>query len=186
MCHIGTTITLDFSQQCDVRIHAHERTSNNRKCNVQSRTTPERDFEIDLQGFGGEYAFCLLFGLIPDTSIYPRSGKLDKGDCVLDGKNIDVKTREQLNRDLIVPYSKKNADIYAFALMVGKFPTYTFKGFMTRDEIFLPERRIVIRGQDFGIGYQEELTEFSALWLYEGIGGREFRGFNLNHIRPAI
>lgn len=181
MYRIGHTITLNEKQQREVRIHAKERTLNNRRCNVQSKTTPERDFEIDLQGFGGEYAFCLMFGLTPDTTIYPRSGKMDKGDCVLEGKNIDVKTRSRSDGYLLAPISKMNADIYAFALMVGKFPTYTFKGFMTHDEIFLPERRVTMYDKEFGIGYQQELTEFDALWLYEGIGGREFRGYKINH-----
>lgn len=99
--------------------------------------------DIDLNGFGGEVAFCRLFDIEPDFDISPRSSAMgtDTGDCILNGKRIDVKTTERQAGRLLATRWKK-PDVDYFALMVGKFPQYECRGFMEVGKLLQPGRLI--------------------------------------------
>jgi len=122
--------TLTESEQLIAKFVAEQRTANNRNAGtVNMRKSEMSDFEIDLQGFGGELAFCRLANVFPDLTVHNRSAFKgdDQGDCVLNGQRIDVKTSKKAEAALWVPVRKiGTAD--AYALMVGTFPTFRLVG----------------------------------------------------------
>lgn len=122
--------TLTESEQLIAKFVAEQRTANNRNAGtVNMRKSKMSDFEADLQGFGGELAFCRLANVFPDLTVHNRSASKgeDQGDCILNGQRIDVKTAEKPYSALWVPLRKiGTAD--AYALMTGKFPTFRLVG----------------------------------------------------------
>jgi hypothetical protein len=160
--HIGTTVTLDETEQIVCQMLAEARHNNNRTCGVRNaKVGSQSDAFTDLEGVAAEFAFCKLFNVYPDFSINPRSSAEgeDDGDAVLkDGRTVDVKsTKYKSGRLLAVPWKEPTVDL--FALMVGTFPSYTFKGFMRRDELLTPQRLGNLgRGPTY-IAEQDELYE---------------------------
>jgi len=122
--------TLTESEQIIAKFVAEQRTSNNRNANTTNMRQSERtDFEIDLQGFAGELAFCRMANVFPDLTVHNRSASKgeDNGDCVVLGRRIDVKTSFRPDSALWVQKHKiGTAD--AYALMVGTFPTFQLVG----------------------------------------------------------
>lgn len=122
--------TLTESEQLIAKFVAEQRTANNRNAGTTNmRKSEMSDFEIDLQGFGGELAFCKLANVFPDLTVHNRSASKgdDQGDCVLNGQRIDVKTSKKADAALWVPVRKiGTAD--AYALMTGTFPTFRLVG----------------------------------------------------------
>lgn len=71
--------------------------------------------KIDLDGFGGEFAFCKEFNIMPSFV----TGKTDKADCIMsDGATVDVKTTDRKNGCLLVPMTKKVEDVDIYALVI--------------------------------------------------------------------
>jgi hypothetical protein len=106
-----------------------------------------------------------MFNVYPDLTVQVRSSidGTDQGDAVLrDGRTVDVKsTRYFTGRLLAVRWKKQNVDL--FALMIGTFPTYTFKGFMKSEEL-LKEERIGNLGHGNGyIAQQHELKDLENI-----------------------
>lgn len=133
-------ITLSEADQRLVVRVAAARYEANRTRHVKDRSICG-SVDIDLNGYGGEVAFCRLYEIDPDFDIGPRSSErgTDFGDCILKGQRIDVKTTEwQTGRLLAVSW--KRPDVDYFALMVGKFPTYECRGFMAVDDLLQPGR----------------------------------------------
>ena len=122
--------TLTESEQLIAKFVAEQRTANNRNAGtVNMRKSEMSDFEIDLQGFGGELAFCRMANVFPDLTVHNRSASKgeDQGDCVFNGQRIDVKTSKKADAALWVPVRKiGTAD--AYALMTGTFPTFRLVG----------------------------------------------------------
>ena len=122
--------TLTESEQLIAKFVAEQRTANNRNAGTTNMRKSEMlDFEIDLQGFGGELAFCRLANVFPDLTVHNRSASKgdDQGDCILNGQRIDVKTSKKADAALWVPVRKiGTAD--AYALMTGTFPTFRLVG----------------------------------------------------------
>lgn len=135
-------ITLSAADQKLVVEIAEARYAANRRAAVSDKSICG-SADIDLNGYGGEVAFCRLFDLDPDLTIGPRSSALgtDSGDCVLNGRRVDIKTTEWQNGRLLATRWKK-PDVDYFALMVGKFPTYECRGFMATEDLLQPSRLI--------------------------------------------
>ena len=119
--------------------------------------------QTDQEGAGAEIAFCKLFNLYPDMNVEIKSAKkgTDKGDAILDGKAIDVKsTTYKTGRLLAAKWKDPNSDIYAYALLTGELPNYTFRGFMKSENLLREE---MLRDLGKGEGYvaeQEDLVEW--------------------------
>jgi hypothetical protein len=99
--------------------------------------------EIELQGFGGELAFCRMFSCEPDTSIGAEFANhlKNRGDTLLRGKWVDIKNTTHDQGHMLVPnYKRVGTAADWFALMVGTFPDYEFRGWMQDCEILRPER----------------------------------------------
>ena len=147
--------TLTESEQIIAKFVAEQRTANNRNAGTgNNRRSDMSDFEVDLQGFGGELAFCRLVNVFPDLTVHNRSAAKgeDTGDCILDGLRIDVKTSKKDDAALWVPV-RKIGTVDAYALMVGVFPTFRLVGVadtetvragkVHNDSHFLPQDKLV-------------------------------------------
>ena len=85
--------------------------------------------EIELNGMGGEVAFCRLFGLEPDWVNVP--GGKGRDDAKLpDGRIVDVKTTDHPRGNLIA--RKIHDDVDVFVLMRGRFPCYKAVGWIEK------------------------------------------------------
>ena len=163
---IGTTITLDLTEQLICKAIANKRYQNARDMNVKnSKMGGQSNEQTDLEGISSELAFCKLFNVYPDLTVQVRSSAegTDDGDAVLrDGRTVDVKsTKYHTGRLLAVRWKKPKVDF--FALMIGSFPTYTFKGFMKSEEL-LKEQRIGNLGHGNGyIAVQHELKPLETI-----------------------
>ena len=93
---------------------------------------PQSNKETDLLGLGGELATARWLNVYPDLTIYARQGGVDLVSH--SGINIDVKTTKYRSGRLITPIHK-NITGDLFALMIGKFPNYIFKGFMSQEKL---------------------------------------------------
>lgn len=157
---IGSAWTLSQTDQITVRELAKQRYESNRKANVRNQKIGKQTNEFtDLQGLGGEFTFCRLLDLEPDTTIHPRSSMSDNGDLSLgDGTKVDVKTTHYpTGKLLVVPWKVKNVEYYV--LMVGTFPTFRYNGAMHRDEILKASRLGSLGYGQTYIAHQSELEE---------------------------
>jgi hypothetical protein len=138
-------ISLSESEQAICKTIAKFRFENNRKSNVKNSKIGNQSNEFtDLEGFAAEFAFCKLFNCFPDFSINTRSSKNkedENGDVLFKDKIIDVKTTKYKTGKLLAALWKdSNKNIDYFALMVGTFPDYEFKGFISKSELIQPKR----------------------------------------------
>ena len=160
----GDVINLSKVEQQICTAIATARFHENREKGVLNKKVGKQSNEAtDLEGFAAEFAFCKLFNLYPDFTIEPRRTEDDCGDAVLPcGQTVDVKaTKYPTGRLLAVPWKGDNLDLYA--LMVGEFPNYTFKGFMKREELHKANRLGSLGYGETYIAQQDELKELSEI-----------------------
>ena len=121
-------VLLTESEQTFVRNVARLRFRNNRSTNTHNgRIGKQSDEATDVQGFGGELAFCRMAGIEPDLSIEP--GVRPAVDCVLsDGRTVDVKTSFRNDAPLRAKPKPGATLPDLYALMVGAFPAFRFAG----------------------------------------------------------
>ena len=147
--------TLTESEQLIAKFVAETRTANNRNAGTgNNRRSEMSDFEVDLQGFAGELAFCRLANVFPDLTVHNRSAAKgqDNGDCIVNALRIDVKTSKNPASGLWV-FRRKIGTVDAYALMVGTFPTFKLigmantedvtKGRLHNDSYVLPQAKLV-------------------------------------------
>jgi len=143
-------ITLDNHEQFIVKSIAKERQRNNiERGSRDYKVCTEDDLKINIEGTGGEFAFCKLQNIYPDMTInHPIAF-----DCYHRTWGfIDIKTTKKINGMLLVGTWKSRAIPNHYALMVGEFPTYEFKGFFPGDEVFKPENLVDLGyGDTYGI-----------------------------------
>lgn len=161
---IGTSIHLTEVERGMCRYVAKARYENNRAAGVKNaRIGDQCDWQTDLEGIAAEVAFCKLFNVYPDLSISPRSASRgeDRFDCVVLGKTVDVKsTVYSTGRLLAVPWKGEGNPPDYYALMVGRFPEYTFRGVMKGDELLQKTRLGNLGHGPTYIANQSELIEF--------------------------
>lgn len=161
---IDKVVTLCEVEQAICRGVARMRYRNNRKQGVvNSKVGNQNNEETDLEGFAAEFAFCKMFNVFPDFSVSPRKSEDDCGDATLPcGTRVDVKvTKYPTGRLLAVPWKTGNVELYA--LMIGRFPSYTFKGFMKKGELTKQERLGDLGHGSTYIAQQHELRNLSDL-----------------------
>ncbi len=105
----------------------------------------EKNFKIDknmkqremtINGFGAELAFCRLCAINFDDSVETFKNYFIQDDAVLkNGKRIDVKNTIYKYGRLAISPNKAKHIVDGYALMIGEYPTFTFKGWATYDEI---------------------------------------------------
>ena len=166
---IDSVISLCHSEQAICMWMARSRFSNNRKSGIVNKKVGNQSNEkTDLEGFAAEFAFCKLFNVFPDFTVNPRNCDEDAGDAVLPGGlSVDIKvTKYPTGRLLAVPWKANNVELYA--LMIGEFPSYTFKGFMRQEDLLKEERLGNLGYGKTYIAHQYELCELSKLMENKG------------------
>lgn len=152
-------ITLSETERKVVEAIAEARYKSNRALKVKDKQVGKQDKAfIDLNGLGGEWAFCKIVNVYPDFEIGVRSIH----DAVALGGSWDIKTTDIEHGQLLVRPSKhreqKKCDYYA--LVVGSMPDYRLAGWASASEIFDPARLTDLgHGQTYAIP-QEELHKF--------------------------
>jgi hypothetical protein len=161
---INSKVYLSKIEQDICLLLAKMRYDNNRLEEIKnSKIGNQSNEETDIEGIGAEWAFCKLFNVFLDFSIYTRTSQEDKGDALLPcGKSVDVKTTKYATGKLLaVPWKSRHIDL--FALMVGVFPSYTFKGFMRAGELLTPKRLGSLGYGKTYIAEQKELKELEEI-----------------------
>ena len=130
----GAAITLTDLEQRLAHSVAQERHRVNRAAGViNQQVSPEAWVTVELTGIGAELAWCRLANVYPDLSLEPRAGGADAWWA---GTTVDVKGTERPHGQLLAHPTKFSRDGAAlYALMTGPFPTYTFRGFASADEL---------------------------------------------------
>ncbi len=166
-------ITLTEHEQRIAKFLAKERYDVNRENNVHDAKKGEQSNEfVDLEGIAGEMAFCKLFNVYPDLEIKVTTQETDAGDCVLNGHKVDVKTTSYETGRLICA-TWKNDDVDVYALMVGQFPTYSFRG-MANASYLKQESNITDLGR--GKVYALEQSKLKYPNNYDNIGENQESG----------
>lgn len=144
--------TLCDTEQDIARWLANGRSTTARAAGVPNqRIGQQSDYQTDLEGVGGELAFCKLVGAWPDLTLTPRHGGIDVN---YRGWRIDVKTTSVSSGHLLVKPHKVNDDVDRYVLMVGVFPTYRLAGYTTVGELCQDANL-----RDFGYGASYALSQ---------------------------
>ena len=131
-------IQLNDQQQKDVLRIAEKRIAKCRELGAIASYYGARDpLSQEVGYYGGEVAFCWLFGVEPDRSI----DKFLSADCIVNGARIDVKWTHYKNGLLLAKNKNWNDPPDYFALMVGAFPEYRYAGYMAA-RLLLDQARI--------------------------------------------
>jgi len=156
-----TPIMLSESEQAIAQYLATARTVSNRTGGIANkRVGPQSDELTDLNGIGGELAFCRLVNVWPDVSISPRKGG---ADCLVRDKRVDVKTTTYETGRLVVVPGKGREDADIYVLMVGTFPgPYRVAGWAYASEVLMAERLTDLgHGPTYAVP-QDELRAWST------------------------
>lgn len=158
-------ITLNETEQKICEYIGKKRYEAARKNNITNRKIgTQSDHFTDVNGFGGELAFCKLFNVMADFFIKKPDSGLPEYDAVLPGGvKVDVKTTPYETGRLLVA-KWKTGDVDCYALMTGTMPVYTFRGFISK-KLALQDSNI--RSLGHGEGYvieQSTLLELEELY----------------------
>lgn len=165
---IGKGISLNSGEQTVCKLIAKLRFDNNRKKGVSnSKIGDQSDEDTDREGLCAEMCFAKLFNVYPDFSVFTRSSKdgEDKnGDVTIEGIPVDVKATKYVSGRLIAVPWKDAPKKFLYALMVGSFPTFTFKGFMKSSDLLSDTRLGNLGHGPTYIANQHELREWNEVW----------------------
>jgi hypothetical protein len=156
-------VKLDVGEQAVARLLAEQRYTSNRIGGVvNARIGCQSDAMTDLNGIGGELAFCRVVNVWPDLSINPRHGG---ADCVtMRGYRVDVKTSSHEDAQLIAHRGKSLGAADVYVLVVGTFPLYRIVGWAWAAELIRADR---LTDLGYGLTYalpQRELRPVSVPW----------------------
>ena len=168
---IGKIIKLSDDEVKYCEMIAKARTVANRSNDIpDKRIHPVSDVLANDEGVYSEMAFCKLLNIYPRIfDLGPRSSckNTDDGDAILpDGRVVDVKTTvREKGRLLVCHWKSRCKSVEVFALMTGRCPEYTFRGFITSEELFVEERlRCMRQGAPMSyVAEQYELKELEEL-----------------------
>lgn len=174
---IGATHTLTAWEIDMVQAARHRRTDSNISANlyrdpVDNKRPAE---EIELDGCSAEVAFCRLHNVYCDLVSDARLPSEDDGDATVGPWRVDVKARP--DRDpawLLVSNRNGKPPAPLYALMTGRHPTWTFRGFMIGQELFQESRltQIATGKPKMFKAFEDELysLESAAGKLYDDAG----------------
>ena len=135
---IGDVIKLTTVEERIVKFIAIKRQENKEITGIdgKGKASNNSGLENNILGFTGEFIFCKQFNLYPDFSIgntFKLQGT-DKGDAVINGLSVDVKTSLYNNYLMTPEYSKSKFDL--FAKFYYNNSNLTFQGFATNKMLF--------------------------------------------------
>jgi len=124
-------------------------------------------YNMNLNGFGGELAFCRLMDLKFDSSTNKNENHYNNADAILNnGKTVDVKNTIYNNGKLIVRKGKESKKVNLYVLMVGTFPNFRFCGWKEY-EIIINSNLLVNLG--YGDAYCLPQSELNEVLLDESV-----------------
>lgn len=139
---------------------------------VDRKIGPQDAMSGDINGLGGEFAFCKACGAWPDMTVRPRSGGHDAVVC---GLLFDVKTTKVEHGMLLVTLKKTVESVNAYALVCGTMPTYRVAGWCWSHEVIRDDNK-VNKGHGEGYGLpQGRLRSFDQLASIIGIQTQHVR-----------
>jgi hypothetical protein len=114
---------------------------------------------MNINAFGAELAFCCLTNSKFDSTTIAKENHFLKDDAVLaDGRTVDVKNTVYKTGKLLIRYGKEEKKVDLYALMIGEFPKYTFRGWISYDDIIKKENIVELpKGKSY-VKKQEELN----------------------------
>ena len=161
---INSEIVLSLHEQKICEYIAKKRYEINRQNNVENKKIGDQDDDFtDTNGFGGEFAFCKLFNVMPDFIVkVTQSNKNDYDAIIYNSIKVDVKTTKYYSGKLLVAKWKVD-EVDVYALMVGEMPKYIFKGFILREELIKDTRLEQMKNGLSYVARQYELKEIQEL-----------------------
>ena len=106
-------------------------------------------YQMNLNGFGAELAFCRLCDVEFDSSTNQHESHFNKEDAILkDGTTVDVKNTTYPNGRLIVRTGKESKRIDIYALVIGTFPVFKFSGWAKYQDIIQKKLIVNLGGGD--------------------------------------
>ena len=116
-------------------------------------------YDMNLNGFGAELAFCNLTFSEFDSTTNPNQNHFLKDDAVLaDGRTVDVKTTVYKTGKLLIRCGKEDKKVDLYALMIGEFPKYTFRGWIAYDDIIDQENIVELPQGKSYVKTQQDLN----------------------------
>lgn len=128
------SITLTEEDQILVRDIAKKRTDHAKAKGFYNNWGEVNGYDIDLEGFGAEVAFCRKFDCEPDTSIGLKDDDYDT--ITKKGSKVDVKWTQNINNGLLVKCTKVKKKVDVYVLTTGNFPHYDIVGFAYQKDVF--------------------------------------------------
>jgi len=158
---IGSKILLTKEEQKICEYIGQSRYLVNREKGVTDKKIGNKDNKsMDDDGFGGEFAFCKLFNVMPDFSVkVTQTNKNDYDALLFNCISVDVKTTDFITGRLLTPLWKID-EVDCYALMIGEMPCYTFKGFMLGEDLKKENR---LKDLGYGMNYAAEQNELKEL-----------------------
>ena len=97
-------------------------------------------YQMNLNGFGAELAFCRFCSIEFDSSTDQNENHFNKVDATLkNDKTVDVKNTTYPNGKLLVRLGKEKKYVDLYALVTGTLPVFKFSGWIGYKDIIKPE-----------------------------------------------
>ena len=158
-------VTLNEVEERLVTFLAKKRMQANRANDIPDEQVGKQNkLAIEINGLGGELAFCKAANLYPDLSLASNPGTRPVGDAQLFGDDWDIKTTEVKGGRLLVrPVKKGKKECTYYILVVGRMPTYEIIGWAHKDEVFQDKNLKDLGHGDTYVLEQDQLKAVS--WL---------------------
>jgi hypothetical protein len=153
-------IELTASEMAIANVVAAMRTTCNRAAGiVENKKGSHSSYQMEVDGFAAELAFCKAMNLHPDLAVFNQSLT---HDCVArNGKTVDVKMTRRPGGRLFVAPNKKASKTQIYALVVGIPPAFTLIGYASAEEVFNVCNLQEIKGSLIYVVEQEKLHAFT-------------------------
>jgi hypothetical protein len=117
---------------------AKKRILANRKNDIPDEQVGNQDkLEMEINGLGGELAFCKATNSYPDLTLAGEPGTRPKADTHLFGSLWDVKTTKRADGRLLVRPTKRGQKACEYYVLVtGSMPNYKIVGWIHAEDLF--------------------------------------------------
>ena len=133
---------------------------------VDRKQGPQDAISTDVEGIGGEFAFCKAFNAWPDLTVGARRGGHDAVVC---GILFDVKTTNRPAGRMLATLGKSVDEVDAYALVCGTMPTYRIAGWCWSPEL-IADANVIDLGHGPGYALQQDrLRQTDALAALIGL-----------------
>ena len=121
-------------------------------------------YQMNLNGFGAELAFCRLCDIKFDNSTVDGENYFNKDDAIMkDGRTVDVKNTVYPSGRLLIRIGKEKKYVDIYVLMIGVLPNFRFSGYIDYKDIIKPELiKNFSRGDSYCLN-QSDLNKYLLL-----------------------